>query len=104
MDAQLRNINLNLMVLLKALLHVSGYAAAPPMLSRVAIASSGSSSVAALRFSRRCWTDDVPGMSSMFEDRCKSHASAICIGVASSVLATSLSFDDCRGENPPSGK
>ena len=40
-------------------------------------------SFAAARFSRRCPTDDVPGISRIFGDRCSSHASATCIGVAS---------------------
>jgi len=45
------------------------------------IASSDSSRSDAARFSRRCSTLDVPGMSRMFGERRSSHASATCIGV-----------------------
>ena len=48
--------------------------------------------------------DEVPGISRMFGDRCSSQASAVCIGVAPSRAATSLSVDDCSGLKPPSGK
>src|SRR6266850_5790428 len=44
-------------------------AALPPIESRSAIISEGICSAAALRFSRRCLTDDVPGMSRMFGER-----------------------------------
>jgi hypothetical protein len=74
------------------------------MLSRSARASFGNSRFAAARFSRRCFVDDVPGMRRMFGDRCRSHASATCMGVALSEAAIASSFDDCSGENPPSGK
>ena len=40
----------------------------------------------------------------VFGDRCSSHASATCIGVASSRPATDANVVDCSGENPPSGK
>ena len=60
--------------------------------------------LAAARFSRRCATDAVPGISRMFGERCSSQASATCIGVASSCVATSDSAVDCSGVKPPSGK
>ena len=40
----------------------------------------------------------------MLGERCSSHASATCIGVAPSRSATADSVDDCSGVNPPSGK
>jgi hypothetical protein len=46
---------------------------------------------AAARFSRRCATDDVPGINRMFGDLCNSHASAICIGIAPRRSATAES-------------
>ena len=55
-------------------------------------------------FSRRCATDEVPGISRMFGERWSSQASATCIGVASSRSATVDSADDCSGVKPPSGK
>ena len=58
----------------------------------------------AARFSRRCSTDDVPGISRMLGARCSSHASATCIGVAPSSFATSDSAVDCSGVKPPTGK
>jgi len=82
----------------------AAYFVATPMESSCAMTSGASLSLATLRFSRRCSTDDVPGISSMLGDRWSSHASATCMGVASSDAATSLSSDDCSGENPPSGK
>ena len=42
--------------------------------------ASGSSRSAEERFSRRCASDDVPGMSRRFGRRRRSHASATCIG------------------------
>src|SRR5215212_11648066 len=45
-------------------------------------------SAAPVTFSRRCATDEVPGMSRMFGERCSSHASATLIGVASRRVAT----------------
>ena len=75
-----------------------------PIESRSAIISEGSCSVAALRFSRRCSTEDVPGISRMLGERCRSHASATCMGVACNDAAAASSADDCNGVNPPSGK
>src|SRR6266581_1048304 len=49
-------------------------AARPPIASRSAITSEGMCSVAALRFSRRCLTDDVPGMSRMFGAAIETHS------------------------------
>ena len=40
----------------------------PPIESRLAIISEGICSLAALRFSRRCSTEDVPGINRMFGD------------------------------------
>src|ERR1700716_1077210 len=49
----------------------------PPIESRPAIISDGSCSVTALRFSRRCSTEDVPGIGRMLGARlnqpCKRH-------------------------------
>jgi hypothetical protein len=45
--------------------------------------SCDSRSAAAPMFSSRCVRRDVPGMGSMTGDRCSSHASATCDGVAS---------------------
>ncbi len=59
---------------------------------------------AACRFSRRCASDDVPGISKMLGERCKSQASATCIGVASTDSAILDNSDDWIGVNPPSGK
>ena len=78
--------------------------AGSPIESRLAIVSGGSCSVAALRFSRRCSTEDVPGISRMLDARWRSHASATCMGVASSDVAAASSVEDCKGVNPPSGK
>lgn len=36
----------------------------------------------AARFSRKCSSDDVPGISRMLGERCSNHASATCIEVA----------------------
>jgi hypothetical protein len=63
-----------------------------------------SSSSAAARFSRRCLSDDAPGMSRMFGARFSSQASATGIGLAPSLLATSDSTVDCSGVKPPNGK
>src|ERR1044071_1415172 len=59
---------------------------------------------AAARFSRRCASDEVPGISRMLRERCSSQASASCIGVTSSDAAAASSADDCSGLKPPSGK
>src|SRR4051812_30958515 len=48
--------------------------------------------------------DDVPGISKIFGDRCRSHASASYTGVASSAAAAATSAADCNGVNPPNGK
>ena len=48
--------------------------------------------------------NDLPGINRIFCDRCNSQASATCIGVAPSRLATFESVDDWSGVNPPSGK
>src|SRR5450755_4231091 len=61
-------------------------------------------SAAPVTLSRRCATDEVPGISRMFGERCNSHASATAIGVASRRVATDISVSDCSGEKPPSGK
>src|SRR5215212_9791211 len=61
-------------------------------------------SAAPATFSRRCATDEVPGMSRMLGERCSSHASATVLGLASRRVATDASSSDCRGEKPPSGK
>ena len=55
-------------------------------------------------FSRKCATEDVPGINKIFGERCNSHASATCIGVAPRLVATSESVEDCSGVKPPSGK
>src|SRR6185312_3459232 len=91
-------------VLIGAVLLYVGRLAPPAILSSSAMVSDGISSVAAARFSRRWPTDDVPGMRSMLGARCRSHASATCIGVARREAAAALSSADCSGENPPSGK
>lgn len=51
-------------------------------------------------FSRKCATEDVPGISKIFGERCNSHASATCIGVAPKLAATSESVEDCSGVKP----
>ena len=56
---------------------------------RRAAASSSTRSPAA-RFSSRCATDDVPGISRMLGDRASSQARATCAGVAPSRLAVSV--------------
>src|SRR5205085_11011712 len=56
------------------------------------------------RFSRRCSSEEVPGISRMLGERCSNQASATCIGVASNEAAARLSADDCNGVKPPSGK
>jgi hypothetical protein len=72
----------------------------PPMESSWAIVSRGSCSVAAFRFSRRCSAEDVPGINRMLGERCRSHASATCIGVTCSAPAAASSVHDCSGVNP----
>ena len=47
----------------------------------LAITFGVSFSVAAAKFSRKCPTEDVPGMSNTFGARWSSHARATCIGV-----------------------
>jgi hypothetical protein len=74
------------------------------MPSSAASASGGSFSSAAARFSRKCATDGVPGMSRTFAARCRSHASATCMGVISRRFATPDRAEDCSGVKPPSGK
>ena len=74
------------------------------MPSSAAIACGGNASAAAAAFSRKCASDDVPGIGSMFGGRWSSHANATCIGVAPSVVATWSRATDCSGEKPPSGK
>ena len=76
----------------------------PPIASSSATVSASSVSDALATFSRRCATDDVPGISSRLGDRCSSQASATAIGVAPSRAATAFSSSDCSGLNPPSGK
>src|SRR6185436_5467711 len=51
--------------------------------------SSGRRRVAAVRFSRRCTTDDVPAIRRIFGARRSNQAMAICAGVARSRCATS---------------
>ena len=75
-----------------------------PILSSAMTSSSGKSSAAAARFSRRWAMDDVPGISRILGARRSSQASATCIGVARRRLATSVRIDDCNGVKPPSGK
>jgi len=75
-----------------------------PIASNSAITFAPSFKSDAARFSRKCPTDEVPGISKIFGDRCNSQASATCIGVAPNRSAISLSSVDCSGENPPSGK
>jgi hypothetical protein len=53
-----------------------------PIASSRSSTSSDSSSSAAARFSRRCSSDQVPGISRMLGERWSSQASATCIGVA----------------------
>jgi hypothetical protein len=67
------------------------------------VAASSVSAVAAT-FSRRCASEDVPGISSMLGDRCSSQASATAIGRAPSRAATESRVPDWSGLNPPSGK
>ena len=81
---------------------LDAHAAAMPLSS---LRIQGGNSISALaRFSRRCSRDDVPGISSMLGERCKSHASAVCMTVAPSCAAAFESVADCSGVNPPSGK
>src|SRR6266446_4749860 len=82
----------------------SNYALLVPMASSLATVSGGSCNDAAFRFSRRCSTDEVPGMSRMLGERCSSHAKATVIGLVSKRAATLDSVSDCSGEKPPSGK
>ena len=65
--------------------------------------SGESVSCAAARFSRRCASEDVPGINNIFGERCSSHASATCIGVFPRRVATDASVEDCNGVKPPSG-
>ena len=74
------------------------------MRSSETIAASGRSRSAAAKFSRKCASEDVPGISNTFGARRSSHASATCIGVAPSPAATADKSCDCSGVNPPSGK
>src|SRR2546427_12350923 len=67
------------------------------MPSSAVIASFGNSSPAAATFSRRCATDEVPGIRRMLGARRRSHASATCIGVRPRRSATSDKIDDCSG-------
>jgi hypothetical protein len=55
-------------------------------------------------FSRRCVTEEVPGINRTFGDRWSNHASATAIGVVSNRVATDDSSVDWSGEKPPSGK
>jgi len=73
------------------------------MASSSASSSSGSANAAAATFSRRCATDEVPGIRRMLSERCSSQASATASGVASRRAATASSVPDCSGVNPPSG-
>ena len=73
--------------------------ASEPTLSSCCIAPAGSSSAAAFRFSRKCSTLDVPGISSTFGDRRSSHARATCSFDAPSASATADSLSDCSGES-----
>lgn len=52
---------------------------------------------AAARFSFKCASEDVPGISKMFGARCSNHTSAACIGVARSRFATALDLRRFRG-------
>lgn len=61
------------------------------MPSSSAIASSGNSRLAAAMFSRRCATDDVPGISTVVADRRNNQASATCCALAPSRAATLVS-------------
>ncbi len=72
--------------------------------SRSAINSAGICSDAALRFSRRCLREDVPGIRRMLRERCRSQASATCMGVTLSDAAAVSSAYDCNGVKPPNGK
>lgn len=74
-----------------------------PMPSSVATASSGSCSAAAVRFSRRCAIEDMAGICRMLGDRRSSYANATCIGVATSLAATSDNICDWSGLKPPRG-
>lgn len=57
----------------------------------------------AARFSRKCATEDVPGINRMLGARCNSHAMATHRGEASSCAATRVRVADCKGEKPPIG-
>jgi hypothetical protein len=46
--------------------------------------------------------EDVPGITRILGDRWKSQASATCMGVSPSRVATSDKVDDWRGVNPAS--
>lgn len=61
-----------------------------PMLFKRSITSGVSFNSLLARFCFRCSGDEVPGISKMFGERCSSHASATCNGVALSPLATRL--------------
>jgi hypothetical protein len=75
-----------------------------PIASRSATTADGIWSVDALRFSRRCVREEVPGINRILGERWRSQASATCMGVASSDAAAESSADDCNGVKPPSGK
>ncbi len=53
----------------------------------------------AARFSRKCATEDVPGISRMLGARCNNHTSATHRGEASSCAATRVRVADCKGED-----
>lgn len=61
---------------LSAASYLSACGSPLPMPSRAAIASAGSVRLAAATFSRRCASDEVPGISAIVAERCSSHASA----------------------------
>ena len=63
---------------------VSAVLLSRPIASSSASTSSDSREPAPAMFSRRCATEEVPGISRMFGERCSSQASATCIGVAPS--------------------
>src|SRR4029077_10856831 len=46
--------------------------------------------------------EDVPGISRILGEPCRSHARATCMGGALSDDAAASSADDCSGEKPPS--
>src|SRR6266481_7873047 len=74
------------------------------MVSNSPSSSSGMDSDAPATFSRRWATDEVPGISKMFGDRCRSHARATAMRGAPRRSATEESVSDCKRRKASEGE